>query len=220
MSKVGAISAGIRPGLLAPAEAANRDLGRIVHPIVFIRHGETDWNRELRLQGQRDIPLNALGRRQAARNGRAVAGILAGGGWTCVASPLRRTVETALLVLAAAGQGERGFKMEPAIQELSYGDWEGLTLAELQAREPETLAARERDKWSYVPPAGESYAMLADRVAAWLATLDGPSLVVSHGGILRVLLHILAGLPSHEAPHLAAPQDRVILFTPRSVVTL
>jgi probable phosphoglycerate mutase len=62
--------------------------------------------------------------------------------------------------------------------------------------------------------------MLAERVAAWLATLDGPSLVVSHGGILRVLLHILAGLPSHEAPHLAAPQDRVILFTPRSVVTL
>jgi probable phosphoglycerate mutase len=220
MSELGALSAGIRPALQVPAAAAKRDLGRIVHPLVFIRHGETDWNRELRLQGQRDIPLNALGRRQATRNGRAVAGILAGGGWSCVSSPLRRTVETALLVLDAARQGERGFKTEPAIQELSYGDWEGLTLAELQAREPETLAARERDKWSYVPPAGESYAMLAKRVAAWLATLDGPRLVVSHGGILRVLLHILAGLPSHEAPHLAAPQDRVILFTPRSVVTL
>ena len=53
-------------------------------PLVFIRHGETDWNRELRFQGQRDIPLNDHGRRQAARNGRAVAGILAASEWQLI----------------------------------------------------------------------------------------------------------------------------------------
>ena len=47
----------------------------------------------------------------------------------------------------------------------------------------------------------------------WLETLDAPTFVVAHGGILRALLHLLAGLPAHDAPHLAVPQDRVILFT-------
>ena len=55
--------------------------------------------------------------------------------------------------------------------------------------------------------------MLSERVAGWLATLDAPDFVVAHGGILRALLHLLAGLPPHDAPHLAVPQDRVILFT-------
>jgi probable phosphoglycerate mutase len=82
------------------------------------------------------------------------------------------------------------------------------------------VEARERDKWNYVPSGGESYAMLSARVGQWLEELQGPALVVSHGGILRVLLYLLAGQPAHEAPHLAAPQDRVILFTPRAVVTI
>jgi broad specificity phosphatase PhoE len=195
-------------------------LARIVHPIVFIRHGETDWNRQLRLQGQQDIPLNEYGRRQAARNGRAVSGILAGGTWFCVASPLLRTVETMRIVLENAGIAGHAFETEPDIRELSYGGWEGMTLPELEAQDPAAIAARDRDKWTYVPPDGESYAMLAERVSGWLAMLDGPTLVVSHGGVLRVMLHLLAGQPSHDAPHLNAPQDRVVLFTPRAVVTI
>lgn len=195
-------------------------LGRIAHPIIFIRHGETDWNRELRLQGQQDIPLNALGRRQAARNGRAIAGILDGGQWARVSSPLLRTVETTRIVLDAAGRTGHPFRTDAEIRELSYGAWEGLTLPELEAHDPLGMAAREREKWTYVPPGGESYAMLAARVAGWLATLGAPSLVIAHGGILRVLLHLLAGQPAHDAPHLAAPQDRVILFTRRAVLTI
>jgi probable phosphoglycerate mutase len=189
-------------------------------PLIFVRHGETDWNRELRFQGQKDVPLNEHGRRQAARNGRALAGILAAGDWRLVASPLGRTVETMRILLAAAGQPERPFTTDPVLMEAHYGDWEGRTLAEIAERHPEAARAREAQKWSYVPPAGESYAMVSDRIARWLDALDAPTLVVAHGGVLRALLHHLAGLPSHDAPHLAVPQDRAILFTRTSVVTL
>ena len=147
-------------------------------PLVFIRHGETEWNRELRYQGQKDVPLNDHGRRQAERNGRTIAGILATGEWQLVSSPLGRAMETMQLVLAAAGQPHRAFSTDPVLKEVNYGDWEGLTLTEIGERFPEEAAAREADKWGYVPPNGESYAMLAARVADWLATLGGPTFVV------------------------------------------
>ncbi len=189
-------------------------------PLVFIRHGETDWNREFRFQGQCDIPLNDRGRRQAARNGRAVAGILAACDLTLVASPLGRAVETIRIVLDAAGMGGRRFATDAVLMEANYGDWEGLTIEEIAVRHPDQARARDVDKWGYAPPNGESYKMLSERVSDWLETLDRPTFVVAHGGILRALLYLLAGLPAHDAPHLAVPQDRVILFTEGSVLTI
>jgi broad specificity phosphatase PhoE len=189
-------------------------------PLVFVRHGETDWNREFRFQGQRDVPLNERGRRQAERNGHAVAGILAASGWRLISSPLGRSLETMRILLEAAGQGSRAFATDPALMEVSYGDWESLTLVEIAARFPDAARARDVDKWSYVPPNGESYAMLSTRVAGWLETLDAPTFMVAHGGVLRALFHLLAGLPAHNAPHLAVPQDQVILFTERAVFTI
>jgi broad specificity phosphatase PhoE len=189
-------------------------------PLVFVRHGETDWNREFRFQGRRDIPLNEHGRRQAARNGHAVAGILVASEWKLISSPLLRSVETIRILLDAAGQGGRAFDTDPALVEVRYGDWEGLTLTEISERFPNESRARDADKWGYVPPNGESYALLSKRVAGWLETLDRPTFVVAHGGVLRALFHLLAGLPAHDAPHLAVPQDRVILFTERTVFTV
>jgi probable phosphoglycerate mutase len=189
-------------------------------PLLFVRHGETDWNRAARLQGQKDIPLNTLGRRQAERNGRAVAGILRSGDWRLLASPLSRSVETMRILLAAAGRRGAQFSTDPVLMEACYGGWEGLTLPEVAERDPEGALARERDKWAFVPPAGESYSMLSDRLSAWLVRLDAPTLLVAHGGTLRILLYRLGGLPAHDAPHLATPQDRVVLFTPRAVLTI
>jgi probable phosphoglycerate mutase len=188
--------------------------------LIFIRHGETDWNRMARFQGRRDVPLNAIGRRQAERNGRAVAGILASGEWQFVASPLGRTVETMRIALAAAGCPHESFSTEPLLQEASYGDWEGLTPAEIAALDAGVHERRARDKWGFIPPAGESYAQVSERVAAWLKTLHGPTLVVAHAGIMRGLLFRLAGLPAREAPHFIVPHDRVILFTPQTVLTI
>lgn len=202
----------------ARLEAGRGSTSRV--PLVFLRHGETDWNRELRFQGQRDIPMNERGRRQAARNGRAVAGILRAGNWRLVSSPLGRSVETMQIVLEAAGQSGRSFASDPVLMEANYGAWEGLTLIEIGEKFPQAARAREADKWGYVPPEGESYAMLSERVSGWLRTLDAPTFVVAHGGVLRALLYLLAGLPSHDAPHLAVPQDRVILFTEQAVLTI
>jgi probable phosphoglycerate mutase len=189
-------------------------------PLIFVRHGETDWNRDLRFQGQRDVPLNARGRLQAARNGRAISGLLRAGEWAAVSSPLGRAMETMRIALAAAGQDGRPFAVEPALIEVHYGDWEGLTAAEIGAHDAERARAREADKWGYTPPNGESYAMLAERVSRWLSNLDAPTLVVAHGGVLRVLLHLVAGLPAHDAPRLACPHDRVVLFTQQAVFTM
>jgi probable phosphoglycerate mutase len=189
-------------------------------PLIFMRHGETDWNRQLRFQGQRDIPMNERGRRQAARNGRALAGILATGEWRLVTSPLQRSVESMRIALEAAGQGGRNFETDPALVEAHYGDWEGLTLIEIETHRALEAEARQRDKWGFRPPNGESYAMLSNRVAAWLKTVHAPTFVVAHGGILRALLHQLGGLPAHDAPHLIVPQDRVILFTRASIYAI
>jgi len=189
-------------------------------PLVFVRHGETDWNRELRFQGQRDIPLNVRGRRQAARNGRALAGILRESEWHLIASPLGRAIETMEIALDAAGQGGRPFGTNPMLMEANYGDWEGLTIDDIAVTHPQESRAREADKWSYAPPKGESYAMVAHRISHWFSTLHAPTLVVAHGGVLRALFHLLAGLPAHDAPHLAVPQDRVILFTKDRVLTI
>ena len=124
------------------------------------------------------------------------------------------------IALEAAGEANRAFATDPALMEVNYGDWEGLTLAEIGEQFPDASRARDADKWGFSPPNGESYALLAKRVAAWLERLAGPTLGVAHGGIYRALIHLLAGLPAHDAPHLAVPQDRVILFTEQSVLTI
>lgn len=182
--------------------------------ILFVRHGETDWNREARLQGQREVHLNALGRRQAARNGRVLTGLIRPGERRFVASPLARARDTMGVILASLGQPANAFTTDERLKELTYGDWEGLTLAEIADGDAAAVAARQAAKWGFLPPGGESYAMLAERIGPWLAELDGPTLVVAHGGVMRVLLHLVAGLPAEAAAHRPAPQDRVVLLRP------
>jgi len=185
--------------------------------LFHIRHGQTDWNVEGRLQGQTDIPINVLGREQAAANGARLGDYLRREGtdpaslaWH--ASPLGRARETLRLVAERAG-----VVVAPAfddrLKEVAFGEWSGYTYAELSAGgQHEAVRRRKRDKWSFRPPGGESYAELAERVGAWLAELDGDAVVVSHGGVFRVLHGHLCGTPWHEVPGLPAPQDRVSIF--------
>ena len=177
----------------------------------FIRHGETDWNREGRLQGQRDIPLNDLGRRQAAEAGQRLAKLVAQPGhlpW--VVSPLGRTVETALLARTAIGIDPPGFMTDDRLKELTFGRWEGETWHDLKKRERDLARARKADKWNFVPPGGESYALLAKRIAPWLECAPDEAVVVSHGGVARVLLTMLAGVSPLEAPYQEIRQGEVL----------
>ena len=143
--------------------------------VYFVRHGQTDWNAEQRLQGQADIDLNALGRVQAARNGRKLRELVGEPqAFDFVASPLRRTRETMEIARAAMGLSPREYRTDPRLIEVHFGDWQGHTFAELDALRPGTTMRRAVDKWHFVPPGehGESYAMLSARVAPWFAELS------------------------------------------------
>jgi len=181
--------------------------------LVFIRHGETDWNAEARLQGQRDIPLNDTGRAQARRNGTVLARDMPdAAGFDFVASPLGRAHETMILLRGAMGLGASGFRTDPALIEITFGVWEGFTLAEIDADGSVEARRRQADKWGYVPPRGESYAMLSERVIRWLGTIDRDTVAVSHGAVGRVVQGLLLGIDPEEVPNLPIPQDRMFVY--------
>ncbi len=179
--------------------------------ILFVRHGETDWNAEGRLQGQRDIPLNDRGRAQADAVGAILPTLHADiGALDFVASPLSRTRETMERMRAAMGLDASAYRLDPTLREITFGDWEGLTWPELRARDAAAAAARERAKWDYVPPGGESYAMLVERVRPVLGTLTRDTVIVSHGGVARAFLHLLCNVAPRHASGLDIWQGRVL----------
>jgi broad specificity phosphatase PhoE len=181
--------------------------------IVFIRHGETDWNAEGRFQGQRDIPLNARGRLQAERNGRVlIERMPEAAGFDFVASPLERTRQTMEIARGAMGLDPSAYRLDPILKEITFGDWEGYTGPELEVRWPDQVLAREGDKWGFVPPLGESYEMLSRRIGGWLAGLERDTVVVSHGGVCRVLRGVLLDLDRNTTPNLDVPQDRIFVW--------
>ena len=181
--------------------------------LYFIRHGETDWNAEARLQGQHDVLLNEFGRVQAEEAGeRLQRAVPHYRDLDYVASPLARARETMERLRATLGLDPASYRTDERLKELSFGDWEGLTWKELRARDPEIAARRQRDKWGLVPPGGESYAMLAERVAPALVELTRDTVIVSHGGIARVSLALLCNLSRREAPITDIWQGKILLI--------
>ena len=193
-------------------------MASIPYRILFVRHGETDYNAGGRLQGQRDIPLNRRGRAQASAIGRAlrtampeaVAALEAAEAF--IASPLIRTRQTMELARAALGLAPSRYALEPALRELTFGEWEGLTWAQVWKQDPAGAQARAGDKWNFAPPDGESYAMLAERLQPWLATRDADCFVVSHGGVARALMTLIAGVSPAAAENADIWQGKAILF--------
>ena len=153
---------------------------------LLLRHGETLWNREGRLQGWQDSPLSAAGRAQAA----ALAGRLAGERVDAIfASDLGRTRATAVPVAARLGLA---LALDAGLRERCYGEFEGMTWAEIERAHPhgyQRLAARDQE---YVVPGGESGMQFRDRVMSALAHLaarhgDATVAVVTHGGVLGIV---------------------------------
>ena len=194
---------------LAPAGAERSGARRL----FFIRHGETDWNAEGRLQGQRDIPINARGREQAVEAAHRLREVRPDpGALPWIVSPLGRTRETAELARAALGLDPTAYTTDERLKEISFGRWEGFTWREIRKTEPEAARDRERGKWTLVPPGGESYVMLAERIRPWVAELVGDNVIVAHGGVARALMHLLAGVPGVQASAAEIWQGRVLVF--------
>jgi broad specificity phosphatase PhoE len=186
--------------------------------LFFLRHGETDWNVEGRLQGRRDVPLNARGRAQAARAGRTLTRLLASAGLRpeetpFQSSPLGRTRQTLEIARREMGLPAEGGDFDDRLLEFTFGRWEGLTWPEVCARDPKLAMARGADKWNFRPPGGESYAQLSERLAPWLAEQEKPSVVVSHGGVARALMRMIGDLSMERAPMANIWQGRVLVFS-------
>ena len=182
--------------------------------LYYVRHGETDWNVAQRYQGQRDIPLNSNGRNQAARNGKVLLEKLGpeADALDFVASPLARARETMEIVRREMGLAPHSYRIDTRLSEINYGHWEGQLWHELPNTDPEGFAARRADLWGWQPRGGESYGMLSDRVALWLAEMKRDAIVVSHGGVSRALRGLVLRLTSADIPLLEVPQDKVLVL--------
>ena len=162
----------------------------------LVRHGETEWNRVGRAQGQADPPLNKEGLEQAV----AVAARLAPVSFEAAySSDLRRAAETAAPVMHGR---DTPIVHRRDLREKSFGEWEGITYEELQLRYPAMLEELFDERPAFAPPGGESDLEIFERAAAAAARIakrhagtDGNILVVSHGGTLRAMVVSMLGLP-------------------------
>lgn len=182
--------------------------------LYFIRHGETDWNREGRLQGQTDTPINALGRRQAAAAAKHLADAVPApiSRLPFIASPMRRTRETMEIVREELALPLTAYETDPRLIEIGFGRWEGKTWKEVRQADPGGASGRHADKWGFVPPGGENYEMVKGRVADWLKSVDEDCVLVAHGGIARVLMVLLCREAEAKAVLTDIWQGKVLRF--------
>jgi broad specificity phosphatase PhoE len=162
--------------------------------LFLVRHGQSTWNHERRIQGQLDPPLSDEGRLQAARLGSRLAGRTFAGLYT---SDLKRAAETAQLVGQAVGVAATPVA---ELREIYLGQWEGLRTEELAERFPDAWASwTDEPNWDLVP-GGEGSAAFEARVSLALDRLfsrhpHGDVLVVTHGGVIQIALHHVVGRP-------------------------
>ncbi len=190
--------------------------------IYYIRHGETEWNAEGRLQGVQDVPLNDLGRRQSAGAGRILADLFARDGRSeaplrFVASPLGRARQTMELVRGTLRLPPDDYALDDRLREIGYGLWEGSTLAQAQAQDPDLFARRQADKWTVSAPGGESYVSVQARVSDWYHQLEADTVAVAHGGTARALMVALGFETPESAADLVIEQGAVYVFGDRGL---
>ena len=180
--------------------------------IYLVRHGQTEFNRERRIQGHVDSPLTELGVRQAG----AVGGLLRDlirepEGWRLISSPLGRAHATAEII--AGRLGGLPIEFDDRLKEMSWGAHDGRLRAELEAENPETFG---KTGWAFDAGSGESYEAVATRVGGWLASLppepERKIIAVSHGISGRVLRGLYADLDRDASAQQDVPQDAVFLL--------
>ena len=117
------------------------------------------------------------------------------------------------LMRAALGLPRSGYDIEPRLAEIAFGEWEGLSYDEVLRRDPDVVARREANKWSFRPPGGENYAEVAERVGAWYRALARDTVVAAHGGTARALVAHLGIAPAEDATHHPIDQGVVYVFS-------
>ncbi|AJD50284.1 probable phosphoglycerate mutase [Thalassospira xiamenensis M-5 = DSM 17429] len=186
--------------------------------ILLIRHGETQWNVEGRLQGGQDAPLTLNGFRQicaVAENIRDLwSDLRIAGPVNYLTSPLGRARQTASILSDCWDIGYSGFKFDSKLQERNYGTWEGMTLSEVSQSRPAEFNAYQCDPWNYPVPEGESKTQLSIRIKGWLEKLptDQSHVVVTHSGCFRLIRGLYVGASQAEIDEYREPQTTSYLL--------
>ncbi len=158
------------------------------HMFFILRHGETQWNVEGRMQGGLDSPLTDRGRRQALRQG----DLLRQAGVTSLpvhSSPQGRALETARIALPG-----KPVLQDPRLREVAMGAWQGRTMDEIAETAPGLLADPHPFLWKFEAPGGETFDGMIDRVRTILSDLRGPAIIVTHGVTSQLIRGCLMGL--------------------------
>lgn len=185
---------------------------RLTAPLYMLRHGETAWNTERRMQGRKNSDLTELGRTQALAMGRTLKAELARdpGPTIFLRSPLGRTRETSEIVGRELGIPSTEWREDIRLAELSYGSWEGFSWAEIEVTHPTALADWRADPHGYCPPGGETHLDLRRRCQTMLteiAAANVRTVVVSHGVSGAVVRGLNLGLDARAMFVLEKPQD-------------
>ena len=181
--------------------------------IYLVRHGETVWNRQGRLQGQKDSPLTTLGLRQARQVGEILRGLLgAGADLPLITSPLGRAWQTAVIITEVLEREPDELRHDERLKERNYGDFEGKTGEELSRDLPEAFAQFRMQDPNYQIPGGESLVQMDARIGQWLAAQPParPRVVVCHGITSQVLRGLYLDLPGEQ--WLEQPKTQGVVF--------
>jgi broad specificity phosphatase PhoE len=178
--------------------------------IYLCRHGETEFNRQHRLQGRMESELTPLGIRQAAAMADLLRDLITRNlpvRWRVISSPLLRARATANIIASRLGFS---VELDERLVEISVGQWEGRLRADLARDHPEIAQDPE---WLFRAPGGETYEQVSRRVSEWLTEqsdeLDRRLIVVSHGVTGRLLRGVYAGLDRSLAIRQDVPQDAI-----------
>lgn len=185
---------------------------KLTAPLYILRHGETAWNTERRMQGNKNSDLTELGRRQALAVGRALKAELdlTPGPTVFWRSPLGRVRETAEIISRELGLGAADWREDDRLKELSYGEWEGRSWQEIEAVRPNALNDWKADPHGFCPPGGETHFELRRRSAEFLAEVVAAgvrTVVVGHGVSGAVVRGLHLGLTAEAMFVLPKPQD-------------
>ncbi|MCZ6657631.1 MAG: histidine phosphatase family protein [Gammaproteobacteria bacterium] len=177
-----------------------------MNTLYILRHGQSEWNVEGRIQGHMDSPLTELGKQQADTHGKTLKSL--GGIDQLFVSPSGRARETAFIVNSYA---KAVVTFESSLMERDCGEWSGQVLSDVEARYPQAWRARTDDPFQHRPPGGENLSDMQERVSTLLQSLYAIDCdvvgLITHGVMSRVILMDLLGLNPLEAVRAYHPND-------------
>lgn len=185
----------------------------IPHPIIFIRHGATQWNEEGRYQGTTETSLSSVGQQQAVQNAQLIAKCeIPLDELKLISSPLARAQQTSKIIIQSLNLKNGQILTDERLRELAVGRWQGLNSQQVKGNFYEERKSRKRDRWNFKPVGGESLEQRSAEVFSFLNSLSPMTLIITHAGILRIIHHLVFAKPRQQAAALSIPHDRLLIW--------